>query len=110
MSEDARQPLVARRKDDQNHAAVDPWTAVHMAVGLAAGLVNMPFWPSMAAAVAYEVFERQIEATDAGQRFFVTSGPETRGNVVVDILVFALGHELGRRWNASGRARRYVPE
>lgn len=93
--------LVARRKSDQNLAAVDPWTAVHLAAGLAAGLVGTRFVPAMAVAVGYEVGEQVAESTGSGQRFFKTSGPESPANVVVDLLVFAVGWKLGKAWNES---------
>ena len=38
--------LVARRKSEQNKAVLDPWTVVHLAVGLAAGLMSFRFAPA----------------------------------------------------------------
>ena len=32
--------ILAHRKQQQNQAAIDPWTPVHMAAGLAMGLVE----------------------------------------------------------------------
>jgi hypothetical protein len=90
--------LVATSKASQNEAFVDPWTVVHFAAGLALGLMRAPPGPSMAAAVAYEGFEQVFERTDEGKSFFVTSGPESPGNVVVDLGVYALGYYLGTRW------------
>jgi hypothetical protein len=94
--------IVARRKSDQNYAAVDPWTAVHASAGLAAGLVNAPFWPAMIAAVGYEVFEHYAETQPWGQRLFKTSGAENYGNMLVDLLAFAVGHAAGAAWNRTG--------
>lgn len=93
---------VATAKPDQNRAAVDPWTLVHFAAGLAAGLTEVPFSGAMGAAVAYEGLEQIFERTEPGQEFFETSGPEHPANAVVDLAVFAVGHWLGRRWNRSG--------
>lgn len=93
--------LIARRKADQNRAAIDPWTGVHAGAGLAAGLMGAPFWPSMAAAVAYEIVEQYVERTGVGQRFFKTSGPENTANVIVDLIVFGAGHWAGQKWNES---------
>lgn len=93
--------LVALRKSDQNRAALDPWTAVHFGIGLGAGLMDIPFWPSMLAAVIYEVFEQGLERSEFGQGLFKTSGPENMYNVAVDIIVFAVGHWAGQRWNAT---------
>lgn len=94
--------LIATSKSQQNHAAIDPWTAVHFSMGLAAGLVEMHRETAMGAAIAYEVVEQFFERSDAGQEFFQASGPEAPANVVVDIAVFALGYWLGGRWNRSG--------
>lgn len=94
--------ILARRKSDQNFAAIDPWTAIHVAAGLAAGLVQVPFWPAMGGAVAYEVFEHYAETQAWGQRLFKTSGAENQRNMAVDVLVFAAGHWLGSRWNRTG--------
>lgn len=94
--------ILATAKPDQNRAAVDPWTAVHFAAGLAAGLMELPFAGAMGAAVAYEGVEQAFERTETGQDVFETSGPEHPANAVVDLAVFAVGHWLGRRWNRSG--------
>jgi hypothetical protein len=94
--------LVARSKPDQNHAVVDPWTAVHLAAGLAAGLVEMPFVRAMGAAIGYEAAEQWFERSPFGQDFFEVSGPEHPANAALDIAIFALGHWLGDRWNRTG--------
>lgn len=96
--------LVARTKEDQNKAAIDPWTAVHVGFGLGAGLMDIPFWWAMGGAVAYEIFEQWLERTEFGQNAFKTSGPETPMNAVVDVIVFAGGWWLGQKWNATGDA------
>lgn len=96
----------ARAKPEQNRTPVDPWTIVHFAAGLAAGLVGMPFRWAMALAAGYEVVEQALERSEAGQELFQTSGPEVLSNAAVDLVVFAAGHRLGRRWNRTGRAER----
>lgn len=93
--------LVARRKAEQNQAVVDPWTGVHLAAGLAAGLMGMGLAVPLAGAILYEVLELHFENSDAGRRFFNTSGPEIHENAVVDVAVFVLGWSMGNRWNAS---------
>jgi hypothetical protein len=93
--------IIATRKSEQNDAAIDPWTVVHFGVGLAFGLWGMPFLWSMFAAGAYEIFEQALERSEVGQTIFTTSGPENIPNVIVDLGVFALGHQLGRAWNDS---------
>lgn len=93
--------LIATRKAHQNRRAVDPWTAVHFAAGLALGLVDAPLRPALAAAVAYEVVEQVVERQAFGRRLFKTSGPEVAANVVVDVAVLVVGHRLGARWNAT---------
>ena len=96
--------IIARVKSEQNRAAVDPWTAVHLAAGLAAGLMNLPVAGAMAASVAYEFAEQVFERQRWGQRLFETSGPESAANAVVDTAVFFAGHVLGRLWNETGGA------
>lgn len=97
---------LARSKPDQNSAAVDPWTVVHFAAGLAAGLVEMPYRWLLAGSLAYEVVEQVVERRELGQELFETSGPESLSNAVVDMLAITLGHHLGRRWNRTGRGRK----
>ena len=94
--------IVATEKAEQNTAVLDPWTVVHFASGLASGLVNAPLRVTLPLAVLYEVAEYVLESNEVGQAFFDTSGPEAIPNAVVDVAVFALGHELGRRWNETG--------
>lgn len=94
--------LVATKKAEQNRAAVDPWTVVHFAAGLAAGLVDVPLRIALPLSVLYELLEYRAESEEVGQELFETSGPEVIPNAVVDVVVFAAGHELGRRWNATG--------
>lgn len=93
--------IIATRKEEQNVAAVDPWTAVHLASGLALGLMDVPFRFSLGAATGYEVAEQVFERRKWGQELFETSGPETLPNAFVDLAVFALGHYLGTRWNRT---------
>lgn len=93
--------LVARNKREQNEAAIDPWTLVHVAAGLAAGLMDLPYAPALGAAVAYEVLEQKAESTGVGQAIFNTSGPESPANIAVDLVVFAAGMYAGKRWNRS---------
>lgn len=93
--------LIARRKADQNRAAVDPWTAVHVAVGLAFGLMDVPRAWALGASVGYEAAEQVFERREWGRKLFVTSGPESLPNAVVDTVVFLIGHRLGELWNAT---------
>ena len=94
--------IVATEKAEQNRAVVDPWTVVHFASGLALGLVNQPLRWWLPVAATYEVLEHYFEASDVGQEVFDTSGPEIVPNAVLDLLVFAAGHQLGRLWNRTG--------
>lgn len=93
--------LVARSKSDQNEAAIDPWTVVHLAAGLAAGLVGISFTKSMIAAAAYEFFEHGAEKTEWGQKLFKTEGPENIPNMIADLVVFGIGQQLGEYWNKT---------
>jgi hypothetical protein len=94
--------LLATRKADQNKSVFDPWTVVHFGAGLAAGLVAIRLPTAVAAAVAYEVVEQFVERREVGKELFNTSGPEIIPNALVDVAVFALGLELGHRWNRTG--------
>ena len=91
--------LLATEKKEQNRAVLDPWTVVHFASGLALGLLNAPLRWWLPIAAAYEVAEQVVERSDAGKEFFDTNGPEVVPNALLDLAVFAAGHELGRRWN-----------
>ncbi|MFW6199314.1 MAG: hypothetical protein ACOC8K_01975 [Gemmatimonadota bacterium] len=93
--------IVATRKDEQNRAAVDPWTLVHFSTGLALGLVDAPFDKVLGGAVGYEIAEQFAERHEWGQDLFETSGPEHLVNAAVDVGVFLFGHWLGQRWNRS---------
>lgn len=97
--------LVAERKPEQNRAAIDPWTVVHFAAGLAFGLMDVRLRSAVAAAVAYEVSEQVFERQEWGKELFKTSGPEILPNALVDVAVRVLGHRLGALWNRSGSAR-----
>lgn len=92
-------PLVATRKIEQNKAAIDPWTAVHLTSGLAMGLMDIPLGRALAAAVAYELAEQVFERKAWGQALFVTAGPESIPNAAMDTAIFVVGHWLGRAWN-----------
>ena len=94
--------VVALSKADQNEAAIDPWTAVHLAAGLASGLMGFSTLGSLLAAGAYEGLEQVIERSETGQEFFKTSGPENAANVIVDLVVFTGGNLLGQLWNRTG--------
>ncbi len=93
--------LIATGKPDQNSTVVDPWTLVHFSAGLALGLINAPLKWSLAAAVAYEVVEQYIERSEEGKEFFDTAGPEIVPNAILDLAVFAAGHQLGQMWNRT---------
>lgn len=93
--------LIATKKSEQNQGALDPWTVVHFSMGLAAGLMKLPFAPVMTAAVAYELIEHAFEDSEYGKKFFDISGPETTANAAVDLGVFAVGYWLADKWNRS---------
>jgi hypothetical protein len=83
------------RRRNMNLEPVDRWTAVHVGVGVLAGLLRVPFRTSMGLAIGYEVLEQAIERTPAGRSFFLSNGPESLLNAVVDVGVFAVGHKIG---------------
>ena len=93
--------IIARRKSEQNEAAVDPWTTVHFAAGLGLGLMDVPLRWAVGASLSYEIAEQFFERRDWGKKFFKTSRPETAPNAVVDVVVLVAGHRLGRLWNET---------
>jgi len=95
--------VVARSKKEQNEAAVDPWTAVHLSTGLAMGLMDVPIRWALLAAASYEVIEQMVEREEWGQELFETSRPESVSNLLLDVAVFAGGHWLGQLWNRTRR-------
>lgn len=95
--------LIATKKGEQNRSVLDPWTVVHFAAGLAAGLVRFPRDWAIASAVAYELAEQYAERREWGQEFFETRRPESVPNAVIDVAVFMIGHRLGEAWNDTGR-------
>jgi hypothetical protein len=97
--------IVATRKREQNRAIADPWTVVHFGVGLALGLMNAPLRSSLAGAIAYELVEQYFERFDVGKELFDTTGPEAVPNVILDLAIFAAGHQLGQLWNGTGKRR-----
>lgn len=90
--------------EDQNLALFDPWSVIHTSAGLFAGLVGLPFVPSIAAAVAYEFFEQIAEGKSWGQKIFRTSGSETTFNMISDVVLFALGWYLGDVYHRPQKA------
>lgn len=90
--------IVATRRAEQNQAPVDPWTLVHLSVGLALGLMNVPRRWALVGALVYEVIEQVVERDEWGMQLFETKGPESPLNAIVDTAVFVAGHALGTRW------------
>lgn len=90
--------------EDQNLALFDPWSVIHLSVGLFAGLVGIPLVPSIGAAVAYEFFEQIAEDAPWGQKIFRTSGSETTINMISDVVLFALGWYFGDVYHKPQRA------
>ena len=91
--------LFATRKQEQNEAALDPWTLVHFSTGMAFGLMNVPKRWAVAATVAYELAEQVFERRQWGQELFEINGPETLPNALADSAFFLSGYHLGRQWN-----------
>lgn len=95
--------LIAKEKREQNRAAIDPWTAVHLTSGLALGLMNVPLSWAAGVSLGYEVAEQFFERERWGQDLFETSGPESLPNATVDMIALVVGHSLGTMWNRTGR-------
>ena len=93
--------IIATQKSEQNRAAVDPWTMVHLSAGLALGLMEVPRRWAVGASIAYEVAEQVFERREWGQELFKVSRPESLPNALADSAVFLAGYRLGRMWNES---------
>lgn len=96
----ARKPnvgIVATKKSEQNKALVDPWTALHAVTGAAMGFAGASGWQMLGLAVAYEAAEQVVERKELGSKLFKTSGPESPGNVAVDLAVYSLGWLLASK-------------
>jgi hypothetical protein len=94
--------LVATTKSQQSTALIDPWTVVHAGTGLGAGLLGIHMGVAIAGAVAYEFLEHRVQTNAQGLNFFNVSRPESLGNQIVDVLVFAGGVYLGHKYNQTG--------
>mgnify|MGYP003133184904 CR=1 FL=1 len=90
--------ILAKSKQDQNRALIDPWTLVHAGTGLAVGLMGFSMSAALLGAVAYEVLERPLEKLDFGKNLFSVRKPESAKNQVFDVAVFVLGAAAGRAW------------
>lgn len=95
--------IIATEKAHQNRAVFDPWSVVHFATGLAAGLADIDGRVAIGAAIAYEFVEQDLERRELGQELFDTSGPETTANAVADVALFAAGMILGQIWNRTAQ-------
>lgn len=96
--------LLASTKSQQNSAILDPWSLVHFSAGLAAGLMRLPLQMVMPTAFAYELVEQVLERHRLGREVFKTAGPESPGNAITDIALFALGHWMGEAWNRGSQS------
>ena len=94
--------LLATRKDEQNEAALDPWTVVHLGAGLALGLMDVDRDKAMGAALGYEAVEQYVERQAWGRDLFNTRRAESLANAAVDLAAFGVGYWLGTVWNRTG--------
>ncbi len=89
--------LVAVTRSEQDTALLDPWTIVHFAIGLGAGLLDINGWIVGGIAAGHELLERRPQTMK-----FWKSKPETIGNVTIDMATVMLGWYLGKRYNRTG--------
>lgn len=78
-----------------NQAPMDAWSLVHVGAGVAAGGMRVPFLAWLPATIVYELFEQQLESSP--NNVFKASGPESRVNAVLDVLVALVGWWIGSR-------------
>jgi hypothetical protein len=94
--------IFALSSKDQNSALLDPWSLVHLASGLALGLIGVGLPVVASLGVAYEVAEFAAETSQPSvRRFFRISGPENLGNQVVDVALLVAGAKLGHLWRQT---------
>lgn len=96
--------LIATQKSEQNEAAFDPWTFVHLAAGLALGLMDTRLRLAIGLSLTYELAEQVFERRQWGKEFFHTHRPESVPNAVVDLAALVAGHRLGELWNRTPNA------
>jgi hypothetical protein len=84
---------------EPNSAAVDKFTAAHIAVGAGFGLLRVPFLWTLAAAIGWELLERPARVRynlyRAAPKFY--SGQDTALNSTIDVAANMAGWWLGRR-------------
>ncbi|MDT8369015.1 MAG: hypothetical protein RQ745_07390 [Longimicrobiales bacterium] len=93
--------VIATEKAHQNRAVLDPWSVVHFATGLAAGLARVDRTVAIGTAILYEFVEQDLERRQIGQDLFKVQGPESLPNAIADVALFAAGHLLGEIWNRT---------
>ncbi len=90
------------RRETEQTAFVDKWTAVHVVTGIASGALGMPVWAYIALGTGYELAEFAMESP-RGSKIFGTKQPESAVNVAGDFVAGIagnlLGHALRRRRN-----------
>jgi hypothetical protein len=81
-----------------NHDFFDRWTLVHLGAGWGFGLVRMPWWAALGAAIGWELVENPLKRHVF--RFMVGSTQDTLANSIMDVVVLMAG------WGAA----RMLPE
>lgn len=80
--------------DDRiNRSPVDRFTLLHVAAGMAAGAVRLPWWLTLVGSLAFEVMENGVQP--ATPSIFAGSAPsDSLSNSVGDTLAVMLGWGL----------------
>lgn len=79
-----------------NETALDTWTLAHVATGVTAARVGLPFLPYMVLSVLFEVWEHKMEYPN-GSKLFGTKRPESKINVAADVVLGAAGYLVAQR-------------
>lgn len=77
----------------------DPWSAVHFSAGLTTGLADVPMMQAVVFAVLTDAAIGWVTQSRSG--LLKRLDDEPAANKVIDILLFAVGNQLGRRWNGD---------
>lgn len=81
--------------EEANQALVDPWTATHLAWGVAFGAAGLGFAATMAIEVAWELWERW--GREHHPEFFRDKVQDATMNSVMDLAAAAAGWAVGNK-------------
>lgn len=72
---------------------VDPWTAVHFAVGFIAGEIGVPWWAAIGIAIVWEI----VENWNRPDETIPWMSPDSNANAIIDVVAVAVGWWIGNK-------------